>query len=529
MKLNFKLKSKLLVLALLPTLIVGITLSTISVISLRNSIIDKTEDELRSTVYSIQSPTQEFIESIKLNTGVDVTIFEGNVRVMTTVDGALGTKADQVVYNNVMTNGSFFTTKANVNGQSYFGYYIKSDIGMTFSGIPQEFMNERINSVVIKFVFLLLVLLGLTIVSSIMFTNQINDVLLKARAIVNNVANKSLTVDKLNVYERSDELGDIYRDSYDLSIILNGVIQSIKKSANDLSQMSSELSIATETSSDTNEQISQAMEEIAHGAMSQAESLSTINLIVSDMGNTIKTMVDKVDQLVLDSDSMNLAKLGANNSLNGLKSANGKTNDSISKSSVELEHMSISIDKIGKIVESISSIASQTKLLSLNASIEASHAGEAGKGFAVVAREVERLADISAKSSNEVKLAMSDVLSNYEVVSDSVEDIVQNNKESVKCLDEVGTTFDTLGVTINDTLNLTKQVSDICVELNKQRKNVIDVVSDLSAISQENASATQEVMASIEENTSVITEISANAERLNNQSQLLNNEVGDFH
>ena len=158
MKLNFKLKSKLLVLALLPTLIVGITLSTISVISLRNSIIDKTEDELRSTVYSIQSPTQEFIESIKLNTGVDVTIFEGNVRVMTTVDGALGTKADQVVYNNVMTNGSFFTTKANVNGQSYFGYYIKSDIGMTFSGIPQEFMNERINSVVIKFVFLLLVL-----------------------------------------------------------------------------------------------------------------------------------------------------------------------------------------------------------------------------------------------------------------------------------------------------------------------------------------------------------------------------------
>lgn len=167
---------------------------------------------------------------------------------------------------------------------------------------------------------------------------------------------------------------------------------------------------SSEQSKISSRQISEIMNQVAIGAGDQAENLShgvaNINILADDINKVeedMKFVAETANETKkLSQDSLNVVK-----TLNEKAIQNSYASDQVIKN---INNLNKDMEQIVKITKTISTIADQTNLLSLNASIEAAKAGEAGRGFSVVANEVKKLADQSKESSKEIKFIIDEIL-----------------------------------------------------------------------------------------------------------------------
>ena len=186
------------------------------------------------------------------------------------------------------------------------------------------------------------------------------------------------------------------------------------------------------------------------------------------------------------------------------------------------------VGDINERVEGISGIASQTNLLSLNASIEAARAGEAGKGFAVVAEEIRKLADDSENMAQEIRQVMDVLLSEAEQAVAAAEQVRQGNIEQQEALGETLSSVNGMLADIEETVEGVKSIADgasTCVASNDV---VSDAMSSLSAISQQNAASSETTGASVQELSATVSNLADSATGLRDVAEQLNNEMSFF-
>lgn len=176
----------------------------------------------------------------------------------------------------------------------------------------------------------------------------------------------------------------------------------------------------------------------------------------------------------------------------------------------------------------LSAIAEETNLLALNASIEAARAGENGKGFAVVASEIQSLAEQTNVSADEIMNEINGLMSESEKSVEVMREVKINvDMQSSK----LANTKENFNVVIDGVMKSVESVSEIELlmnELNENRKLIIDIIQSLSAISEENAAASEETSASTIQLSEVINDLAKDADSLNNLAQTLNKEISVF-
>ncbi|MBQ9983542.1 MAG: methyl-accepting chemotaxis protein [Lachnospiraceae bacterium] len=327
---------------------------------------------------------------------------------------------------------------------------------------------------------------------------------------------------------RKDEIGLMARALGTLKEELAGVVYAIRESCQSLVESADVLNNGAAETTTTMEQVENAVNDIANGASNQAEETqgATENVIL--IGDMVKDTNATVEELMVSANEMSKANDNAKQILAELREINRQSGEYIDVIAKQTEVTNESALKIGEATKLITDIASETNLLSLNASIEAARAGEQGRGFAVVASEIQKLAEQSSESARTIEEIINILLLDSEKAVQTmrqVKEIIGQQTEHIVRTDEA---FVEIQRGVSESIDGMQVIAVKAQEMDRARVNVVDVVNDLTAIAEENAAATEETSASVVEVTSIVADIADKANGLNAIAAELEEKIGIF-
>ena len=567
-KKNAGLIVKILAMSIIPVLALGIILAAYSNNILTNSLENRVEEELTNSaialekMYSegitgsyLQSPNGDvykgmtkitgnttMIDSFKERTGIDCTIIFNDTRVATTVENAsgeriTGTTVSAELVETVVTNGEdYFGNDIVIDGEHYYGAYIPlveatgNAKGMMFCGIKSESVHNLVYSETVKIFMVAIVVMLIAVFVSIVIGQRMVKSLNNSMIVLEKVSKGDLTIpSNMKRMTRQDEIGEIFRYVEKLREELKGIIGNIQNAVGRLSKASLALESTTNTTRHNTEELTYAIEEIAKGASMLADETETATESIEKIGEMIKHIVGDVSGLTRNAKQMDAAGNEAAHIIGELNASNDKTIEAINRIAEQTKTTNDSAQQIRQAVNFISSIAEETNLLSLNASIEAARAGEAGKGFAVVANQIQKLAEQSNESASRIEDIITVLLEDSRRTVATMDEVLQIVAEQQDKLEQTRDKFLDVSKGITTSLKAIDGISNRTQTLDESRASIVDVVANLSAVSEENAASTEETNASAEELNSTVIELADAAKELKSIADILQKDIEFFN
>lgn len=486
-------------------------------------------------------PMYEYLDDMGEKANADVMVYFGENCAMTTHKDENGVRLtgevmDARVYEAVMAGNYYYDFKTEFRDEPYAVYYYPlmqestgEVVGAVFCGIDRDEVNANIVGAISKLVGIGLVLAVVATASSYYSSKHIAKAIKQNVDSLTEVADGNLAVEvSQETVIRSDEIGDIARAVKKLVEGLTIIVSDMRHSTEGVAEFSDILHESMRKISETVESVNLAVEEIAKGATAQATETMQANTQVAQIGEAIEVAVNQVESLDVSARKMDEYSIDADKTLQELLIISKEADEAINEIKQQTNETNRSAQKIQKATDMITAIASQTNLLSLNASIEAARAGEAGKGFAVVADEIRQLAEQSRSSAEEIRMIVEALITNSNTsvkamngVSESI--TTQNDK-----LDETLKVFNELSAEVNAVMTAIKEISVQTKALADLREGVVSIVEGLAAIAEENAASAQETSASMYEVGTIIQECVKQSGRLVELKKELEEDIAVF-
>ncbi len=327
---------------------------------------------------------------------------------------------------------------------------------------------------------------------------------------------------------KKDEFGLMIGHTNSVISKLEEIVGSIKASAKTVESSSLELSDMANQISQTAEDVSNAVQEIASGATQQADEIQNASENVGYIGDAVADVQTSTNDLEGLAGKMLEASEASSSSLLNLQQSSNEMTGKIEEISTTISATQDAVTNINDKVEGIASIATQTNLLSLNASIEAARAGDAGKGFAVVAEEIGKLADDSKTMADEIRKEMDILLEQSMAAVSAAEEIKSSNLTQQSALGDTLTSVNGMIEDISSTVGGVKNISTGAETCDSSKNAVVDTMSALSAISEENAASSEETGASMQELSATVTTLASSANHLKDTAEQLNKDMSFF-
>ena len=334
---------------------------------------------------------------------------------------------------------------------------------------------------------------------------------------------------KVDNYEgRKDEFGEMVNNTNNVIDRLMNIISSIRDSAETVAVSSEKLSDTSAHISSTADTVSSAVNEISRGAMQQANEIQRATENVSNIDSAVSEVQMSTETLTELSDRMKEASEASSHSLSNLRESSNTMTSRIDEISKTITATQDAVSNINEKVEGITSIATQTNLLSLNASIEAARAGEMGRGFSVVAEEIGKLANDSKEMADDIRRVMDILLQQSKAAVEASDDVRKSNLEQQKALGEAFESVSGMLGDIDETVNGVKAISENAQTCVSSKDVVADSMTSLSAISEENAASAEQTGNSMNELSETVSSLAGSAESLKETAGQLHQEVEFF-
>ncbi|AAK78231.1 MULTISPECIES: methyl-accepting chemotaxis protein [Clostridium] len=388
--------------------------------------------------------------------------------------------------------------------------------------------TKIINIVIISAITILLL-------TSILFnfvSGSITKPILAVTKKVEDFANLDFSIDENSeeskYYNKKDETGNMVRA---FRVMRDNVAEFINKTTDATERVAASAEELTATSNETataSEEVAKTIDEIARGASEQAKDTQIATNNVEDLGNLLEQDLNNIEELNIAAVKIEKQKEEGFLILRDLIDKTQKNNDAANNIYNIIMSNNESAEKIEIASTMIESIADQTNLLALNAAIEAARAGEAGKGFAVVADEIRKLAEQSNSFTNDIKTIINELKTKSESAVNLMEETKQIVKEQASSVEATEGKFSGIAEEIDSIKTIINKFNQSGKLMGDNKNKIIELMQNLSAISEENAAGTEETAASIEEQVATIQEIAKSGESLASIAEELSVVISKF-
>jgi methyl-accepting chemotaxis protein len=325
-----------------------------------------------------------------------------------------------------------------------------------------------------------------------------------------------------------DETADLGESLGRLQANLRQLVGDIRAIALRVAGSAQALSATSQETTASSQEVARTVDQISKGAETQAEMVEESNRLFKEMAVSISLVAAAAKKVATAAEeTVATAERGnelAGTSMETIRQALAE----VEESGRQIVSFVVRVQKVGKIVEVINSIAHKTNMLALNAAIEAARAGEYGRGFAVVADEVRKLADSTTDSSGEITALVEELREEGQRLQESMGQITVGMKQGCTAADRTSQAFAEINRNADNTRAKANSIAELAEQQISGAERITRAIDEIDRVVSDNAAATEEVSAATEEQSAAMTEMAQSAQELSNMSEELLTMVKRF-
>jgi methyl-accepting chemotaxis protein len=380
----------------------------------------------------------------------------------------------------------------------------------------------------LRLISILLTLAGL-IASSLLgylIIRSIHHPIRYLRGRVREIAEGNLAVD-IRTFSQ-DELGELTADFNIMVSRMKELISTVSQSIGHVNTSAHELTFIAEQTTATGEEMTSGINEIAVGASEQASLTEATSRETMALSDTIEKVNVRNKKMTSLSSEAEIVLRGGMDKVKKLQDHNLQTTEANQLVVQHIEGLAEQMLTISTIVQTINEVSEQTKLLALNASIEAARAGDSGKGFAVVATEIRKLSTMTYESTERINTTIARLKAE---VSQTLQVMNQTEvviSEQSLIVQESGTVFESIMDMLKEIISSIQEMDGDIGQMNVSREQVISSIIKISDVARDAASATEEISSASNDQSQAYSHLHSAAEQLKQSSQQVSEMISRF-